>query len=114
MITEKIISKIVDKIIIGYTPDEIILFGPYARNTAREGSDLDLIIVKDTNTPARKRGDEVRKILLEYKVPMDIKVYTPHEFQLGGNTTFSFLNPALDQAKILYERKQRNLVTMDN
>jgi predicted nucleotidyltransferase len=43
------IDWLVERIKEGYEPEKIILFGSLARGDTHEWSDIDLIIVKDTN-----------------------------------------------------------------
>jgi len=38
-------------------------------------------------------------------VPIDLKIYTPQEFDTEKNIDYSFLNSAIKGAKVLYERK---------
>ncbi len=105
MITGEKISDIVNKIVAFYNPIKIILFGSYAKGYANENSDLDLIIIKDTDLPKHKRGREIRKYLFGTLVPMDIKVYTQKEFNEDITNPYSFIYEAVKDAKILYEIK---------
>ena len=57
------ISEIVNKIVSGYSPDKIILFGSYASGKPNENSDLDLFVIKNTNLPRPQRTTHVRKML---------------------------------------------------
>ena len=104
MITQEKINEIVNKIAILYAPEKVILFGSYARGTADENSDLDFIIVKNTDLPKHKRGVELRRLLFGSLVPMDLKVYTPSEFERELKYKYSFLNSAVKNSKLLYER----------
>jgi predicted nucleotidyltransferase len=113
MISNAKISDIVNKIVLNYRPDKILLFGSYATGTANENSDLDFIIIKDTNTPKHKRGREVRRHLLGALVPMDLKIYTQDEFNIESNVDYSFLNSAIKGAKVVYERKDRANKALD-
>jgi predicted nucleotidyltransferase len=47
----EIIKDIVQKLITGYKPEKIILFGSPAYGAPREDSDIDLLIIKETDTP---------------------------------------------------------------
>ena len=105
MIEESKIKEIVNKIAIGFSPDKIILFGSYATGQANEDSDLDLLIIKDTDLPMHKRNIEIRKALIGLKVPMDILVYTNVEFENEKKQKYSFLSQLIDQTQTLYERK---------
>jgi hypothetical protein len=46
-----IIPDILEKIVAGYAPRKVILFGSYAYGEPDEDSDIDLLIIKDTNEP---------------------------------------------------------------
>ena len=87
-----------------YEPEKIILFGSYATGTANDDSDLDFIIVKKTDKPKHKRGREVRRFLLGAMIPMDLKIYTPDEFEIEQNLALSFLNSAMKNSIVIYER----------
>ena len=41
------LDQIVERLVQGYDPDRIILFGSHAIGTSREDSDIDLLVVKD-------------------------------------------------------------------
>lgn len=99
------ITTIVEKIARNYDPEKIILFGSYAKGLANDNSDLDFIIIKETDKPKAKRGREVRKHLLGALIPIDLKVYTPKEFEAEKQLNYSFLNSAIKNSIVLYERK---------
>lgn len=99
------IFQIVEKIVNNYDPEKILLFGSYAKGNADIDSDLDLIIIKNTKTPKHKRGREIRKYLYGSLLPIDLKVYTPDEFENEINSNYSFLNSVIKDIKSLYERK---------
>lgn len=101
--TDKI-SDIVKKIVIGYNPDKIILFGSYATGNPNEDSDLDLFVIKETDLPRPQRTVQVRKMIYGSMVPIDLIVYTPKEIDESKNNRFSFVYEVLNSGKILYER----------
>jgi predicted nucleotidyltransferase len=99
------IRDIVNRIAQNYNPDKIILFGSYAHGNYSDDSDLDFILVKETNAPKHKRGIEVRRLFYGLTVPMDFKIYTSFEFQKELSNQYSFLSSAIKGSKVLYERK---------
>lgn len=101
--TDKI-SEIVKKIVIGYNPDKIILFGSYATGNPNEDSDLNLFVIKETDLPRPQRTVQVRKMIYGFMVPIDLIVYTPKEIDESKNNRFSFVYAVLNTGKILYER----------
>jgi predicted nucleotidyltransferase len=104
MIGKAKISEIVNKIAVGYNPDKIILIGSYADGTPNKDSDLDLLIIQETDLPPHKRGLDIRLSLIGSKVPIDILVYTNAEFEKEKNEKFSFLYSAIKTSEVLYER----------
>jgi predicted nucleotidyltransferase len=47
MVTEEAIRNFADEIARRYSPEKIILFGSYARGTANEDSDVDMLVIMD-------------------------------------------------------------------
>ena len=105
MIELKKINDIVARIASKFNPDKIILFGSYASGTPNNDSDIDLLVIKDTDLPRHKRSFDIQKMLIGSMIPMDILVYTNNEFEKEKNEKYSFLNSAIKTSKILYERK---------
>lgn len=104
MIEDTKINDIVSRIALRFNPDKIILFGSYAVGNPNKDSDLDLLIIKDTDLPRHKRSFDIQKLLIGSMIPMDILVYTNQEFEEEQNERYSFLSSAIKTSKILYER----------
>jgi uncharacterized protein len=104
MIEKEQISSISDTIVREIDPEKIILFGSYASGNYDSDSDLDLIIIKKTSLPKHKRGLQIRRLFYRQLIPMDLKIYTPEEFERELNNRYSFLHNAIINSKILYER----------
>jgi predicted nucleotidyltransferase len=104
MIDSAKINDIALRIANKFNPEQIILFGSYAKGTQNKGSDIDLLIIQDTNLPNYKRGLDIRMSLIGTKMPIDILVYTRNEFEKEKDDKYSFLYSAIKFSKILYER----------
>ena len=104
MIGSDKIAEIVTKIALGYNPDKIILFGSYAAGNPNEDSDLDLMIIKDSDLPRPERTVQVRKMLFGSMIPIDLIVYTPKEIAESRENRFSFVYEVLSNGRTLYER----------
>lgn len=105
MIETTKINDIVALIAAKFNPDKIILFGSYATDTPSEDSDLDLLIIKDTDLPQHKRSFDIQKSLIGSMIPIDILVYTNKEFEQEKDVKYSFINSVIKTSKIVYECK---------
>ena len=104
MIDSDKIDEVVSRIATKFNPDKIILFGSYASGTPNDDSDLDLLIVQETELPMHKRGTDIRLWLIGTMFPVDLLIYTQSEFDQEKNKKFSFLSSAIKNSKVLYER----------
>lgn len=79
-----------------------LLFGSYARGTATERSDIDVIFVEETDLPFLRRLDRYLGPLVDrLHVPVEVLVYTPQEFERMKDRPF--VRQALQEGIILYE-----------
>ena len=79
-----------------------VLFGSYARGTATDRSDVDLIFVERTDLPFLKRLDRYFDPLVDrLGTSVETLVYTPEEFERMKDR--SFIRRALKEGMILYE-----------
>ena len=60
-------------------PDKIILFGSYAYDAPTPDSDVDLLVIMETDKPVKERSWAVSRLLLPRDFPVDILVKTPAE-----------------------------------
>ncbi|PIP41623.1 hypothetical protein CO110_04485 [Candidatus Desantisbacteria bacterium CG_4_9_14_3_um_filter_40_11] len=101
-INEEVIRDIRDKIINHFHPEMVILFGSYASGNPKKGSDLDLLVVRDSDIPRHKRSIPIRRLFRGYMIPMDIIVYTPSEVERDKNIMGSFIHDILSRGRKLY------------
>ena len=104
MITEAQIQAVVARIVEGYAPDRIILFGSYAYGTPTGNSDLDLLIIKQNAEVKRtERAVAVWRHLWDASLPaMDILARTPAEIIKAANVAYSVETTAIQQGRLLY------------
>ena len=104
---ETAIREITNKLIAGYNPERIILFGSSAKGSYNENSDIDMLIIKRTDKKRYiDRWIETREIAryLKYGVSFEPHVYTPEEFQNRLELGDFFLEEILETGKTLYEK----------
>ena len=77
----KLVEEIVRRIVETVHPEKIILFGSLAREDARLESDLDLLVIAQSQEPRYRRSAPLYGILSDIFIPMDILVYSPEEVE---------------------------------
>ncbi|MDR2579567.1 MAG: nucleotidyltransferase domain-containing protein [Fibromonadaceae bacterium] len=106
-----IISKIVQSL-MGLNIYKVILFGSYAKGTATEDSDIDLVIILDTEEFAktfknrRNRNLSVSTALLEInrQYAMDIVVYSKGEFEYLDKKESDFVREVKNMGIEIYAK----------
>jgi predicted nucleotidyltransferase len=79
---------------------KVVLFGSVARDAPGLTSDLDLLIVLETELPFVERVVAVYRAL-QPRCPVDLLVYTPEEMMRMVDRPF--IRHALEDGKVLYE-----------
>ncbi|MGH8057265.1 MAG: nucleotidyltransferase domain-containing protein, partial [Candidatus Entotheonellia bacterium] len=87
-----------------FDPDQIILFGSRARGTARDNSDVDLLVVMEVTGSKRETQIAIRCALHNIHIAKDIIVATPDEVERRRNIVGTIIGPALREGKVLYAR----------
>ena len=99
---EKVLDRGV-KALQSYEPQKVFLFGSWARGEEDELSDLDIVVIKETEAPFFSRLQEVMAILPP-DTPADVLVYTPCEFRQMSERGNAFAEMLLEEGKLIYER----------
>lgn len=95
------ISRIVIK---KYSPEKIILFGSLAVGNIHEWSDIDLVIIMDTQERFIQRLHDIR-MLVQPNESVDFIVYTPKEVEkMLKEQRLFFIEEILNKGKVLYEK----------
>lgn len=84
-------------------PEQVIVFGSLASGEIQPWSDIDLVIVEQTEQPFWQRLRRVRR-LLKPRVGTDILVYTPEEFERLRHERAFFSEEILAKGVVVYER----------
>jgi len=98
------INELVSRIVKGFRPEKIILFGSHARGTAGQDSDADILVVMPVKGSKRKKATEIDVALLGIDLPVDLIVVTPEELERNKNQMGTIIYPALKEGKVLYEK----------
>ncbi len=82
------------------------MFGSYATGKADGYSDLDLVVVLDTNRPFLERGTLLPEIFEVVPVGVDLLIYTPEEFARGMQERTGIFDSIAWEGVTIYERSE--------
>lgn len=105
MINEQDIKQVAERLGQTIDAESVILFGSHARGDANEHSDVDLLIVAESNLPRFKRSRQLYESLNPYPFGIDLVVYTPDEIEKARQSPLSFVATALREGKTIYVRR---------
>jgi predicted nucleotidyltransferase len=100
------LGQAIQRIVKALDPEKIILFGSFAYGNPTADSDVDLLVIMQTNASLTERYLSVSRLLRPRPFPVDILVKTPQEIERAVSSDDFFLKEVLSRGKILYERPQ--------
>lgn len=98
------LPRAVERIANALHPEKIILSGSYAYGKPTYDSDLDLLVIWDTDASRNERHLAVARLLRPRVFALDLLVRTPQEIEHGMEIGNFFLQEIVTQGKTLYER----------
>ncbi len=100
---DKEIQNIVNQLVRLYKPEKIILFGSLAKDQIKQGTDIDLFIIK--NDVPKLGVDRIRQLdaLIKYSLATDFIVYKPQELEQRLKLGDPFVKTILKEGKVLYD-----------
>lgn len=101
-VTQTDISEMVRQIVAEAKPIKIILFGSRARGSARPDSDVDLLVIERDPVAQRRESVRLRRLLKDFKVPIDIVVFGQSFAERYSDIPGSVLYPAFREGKVMY------------
>ena len=101
---KQIVLGMVEEIIKVYNPKKIILFGSYAYGNPTKDSDVDLLIIKDTDKRPIDRWIEVKRLLRDtsQSLPVSPLVYTEKEIEERNAIKDFFIEEIFEKGEVLY------------
>ena len=98
---EQTLERILSALEEHYQPEQVIVFGSLASGHVTETSDLDLLIVKETDKRFFERTKEVVKIC-DYDIGVDFLIYTPQELREAAKINPFVRDEILSKGKVVY------------
>ena len=106
-ITDTKIRRAVRRIVDTVHPEKIILFGSFAYGKPTPDSDVDLLVIMESELSAHARSVQISEILCPRPFPVYIIVRSPSEVMERLKRGDCFFREIMDKGKVLYERPSR-------
>ena len=105
---DEIVQKIVRSIVDAVNPEEVILFGSRASGSAKENSDVDLVVIESApfgKTRSRRlQAARLYEAVADFNVSTDILVYSRDEANRWRSSRNHVLGRALREGTVLHVR----------
>jgi predicted nucleotidyltransferase len=99
-----LIERTVQRLILAFAPEQILLFGSQAKRQAGEQSDFDLLVVAALDGCAEAHQRRARQLAADCFPPVDIVFATPEEIVAAAEAKSPFLLSILGSGVVLYHR----------
>ncbi|MBF0345387.1 MAG: nucleotidyltransferase domain-containing protein [Nitrospirae bacterium] len=100
---ENKLKAVTKKLVAEFQPEKIILFGSYAWGEPTEDSDVDLLVIKETEN-TREFAMEVDGSIFPRPFPLDLIVYKPEQVKREVMEGDFFIQDILTKGKVLYAK----------
>ena len=91
-----------DRVAEALHPEKIFLFGSYAEGKATEDSDIDLVVVMESELSPHKRNIALKRLFPRRRFSLDAFVYTPQEFLKYKDIPGTIVYNATHFGKLIY------------
>jgi len=102
MISDETLRQVKERLVDGFAPERIILFGSQARGTADARSDVDILVVCPITGKRRHLMVKMDEALEDLDCAFDIMILTPQEFQRDRQIPGTIGRYAQQEGRVLY------------
>ena len=103
-VTEELLQGMVRRIVDEFHPHRVVLFGSYAWGTPRPDSDVDMLVVMDSDLRPARRSAAVSMACRPRRLAADFMVRTPAEIREHLALGDPFMARILREGRTLYAR----------
>lgn len=97
-----LLAEMTRRLVDEFHPEQIILFGSHAWGTPDEGSDVDLIVVSESDLPPHLRAARAYRALRGLPMPIEVRVRTRAEFDRFLRVPASLERQIAEEGELLY------------
>jgi predicted nucleotidyltransferase len=99
-----LVQRTLHRLIRAFAPQQILLFGSWAKGTTHDRSDVDLLIVADLPGNASIHSRRARQLAADSFPRIDIVFATPEEVLTAQSAKSPFLASILSNSVVVYRR----------
>ena len=97
----EVLANVVQRVVDVASPEKVVLFGSAARDEMSPSSDLDLLVIKDTQN-AHGLAADIHSNLWGVEAAVDVIVVTPEQVERYKNSHALVIKPALQEGRVVY------------
>lgn len=101
--TEAIEAAAIRMVAAASSPSRVVLFGSYARGTADEGSDLDLLVIEKEVPNRAEEYMRLRQAVGAVGTGVDVLVYSEQEAARRAEVPGTLLYWAIKEGRVLHD-----------
>lgn len=101
-VTTADIQKVVQQIVARFGPEKVILFGSYAQGKPTRDSDVDLLVVMETDEQVIHAAARI-SAAIDHPFPLDIFVVKPSELEASFARKGVFATEVMAKGIVLHE-----------
>ena len=102
-LTEELLEEIKNRIVDGFAPVRVILFGSYAERRATVDSDLDLLVVTRRPVSRAERLAWTRDLFEDMPLAVQVITISQREFEETRDVVGGIAYPATKYGRVIYE-----------
>src|SRR5712692_7115823 len=102
MASQTEIQALADKIVREFHPEKIILFGSHARGDAGPDSDVDLLVIIDSDEHPSRTAAKITYRVHPRRYPLDLIVRSPETIRTRLQMNDWFLRDVMYEGRVLY------------
>lgn len=98
------IQMVVNRIVEEFKPEKIILFGSHAYGTPKPWSDVDLLVIMESELSAHDQRLKIARFLMPRPFGIDVLARTPKDLEHRIKEGDFFLKEIMTKGKVVYEK----------
>ena len=101
-----LVQRAVDRLVLSFSPEKVVLFGSYAKDTIHLGSDVDLLVVADLSRSPEAYQRRARQLTADCFPLVDVVFASPADVAVAAEARSPFLHSILGGGVVIYERER--------